>query len=53
MIFGTGLTGTVGAPAGYIGIGKSNPTAMFDVAGDILVNGVSIGNGYGWYSTRV
>lgn len=43
MIFGTNLSGSVAGPYGYIGIGKTNPAAMFDVAGDILVNGVDIG----------
>lgn len=48
MIFGIGLTGSVASPAGMIGIGKNNPTAMLDVAKDILVNGVSIGQGTAW-----
>lgn len=48
MIFGTNLSGSVAAPVGYIGIGKTNPAAMLDVAKDILVNGVSIGQGTAW-----
>lgn len=31
-IFGNGLSGTVGAPAGNIGIGVANPTAKLEVA---------------------
>ena len=31
LIFGNGLSGTVGAPAGNIGIGANNPTARLDI----------------------
>jgi collagen type VII alpha len=32
IIFGTGVNGTVGSPAGYIGIGTSTPTSRLEVA---------------------
>jgi hypothetical protein len=39
IIFGTGLTGTVGTPAGNVGIGTANPTAKLEVAWQIKITG--------------
>ncbi len=38
-IFGVGLNGTVGVPAGNIGIGTASPTARLEVAGQIKITG--------------
>lgn len=47
-IFGTGLTGSVGLPAGNIGIGTNAPTEKLDVAnGNVRVRDINtnVGNG--------
>ena len=41
-IFGTGLTGTVFAPAGNIGIGTIAPNSTLQVAGSLSVNVVTV-----------
>lgn len=45
MIFGTNLNGSVGAPAGNIGIGTASPTARLEVAGQIKITGGTPGIG--------
>lgn len=37
LIFGNGLTGTVAAPQGNLGIGTNNPTARLDIDGTFRV----------------
>jgi hypothetical protein len=39
-IFGTGLTGTIGSPAGLIGIGVNTPTSTLDINGATTYRGV-------------
>jgi trimeric autotransporter adhesin len=39
-IFGTGLTGTVGSPAGLIGIGVNTPSSALDINGATTSRGV-------------
>jgi hypothetical protein len=43
-IFGTGLTGTTGSPAGLIGIGTGAPTNTLDIAGTLRVRTLATGN---------
>lgn len=40
IIFGTGLTGTITAPAGSIGIGTATPTAQLTTTGDVRFAGI-------------
>ncbi|KFE97199.1 hypothetical protein IX39_20605 [Chryseobacterium formosense] len=37
-IFGTGMSGSTGSPAGNIGIGKTAPTEKLEVAGAVRIN---------------
>ncbi len=54
---GTGLTATgmIYDTGTGVGIGKTNPLAILDVAADILVNGLTVGRGGGnhLYNTAV
>jgi hypothetical protein len=43
VIFATGMTGTVAAPAGNVGIGTTNPGAALDVKGAIRMSGATSG----------
>jgi hypothetical protein len=40
------------ALSGRLGIGTNTPSAILDVAGDILVNGITIGRGGGNLDTN-